>query len=351
MTSVFRISSTLLASAIGDAWGKITEFKKFNELQHTKPAFPVPALITDDTQMAISTMQGLIEVHQNNKLIEFFNNPTDPELQNFVRKTIADTYVNWLHDSRNNRAPGETCLNALRKYENSLRLTGLEGTIPESKGCGANMRNPWFGLLNCSEESLNTLSILQAEITHSHPVALASAVLTALTVRESFNSNLIADRNLHLFDFVASKTKELIQAEELKNIPSPHYYEGLVEVEKFWATKRILAEAYMDAPAGVDVCQALNAQGWVAEEALLLAVVIADKHISNLEDTTLAAVYSNGDSDSIATIACAIVASNLNSDANMFNRMVNLEPDYMNDMLKIFNFIVNINKEVSNTNG
>lgn len=346
MSTTFQISSSLLASAVGDAWGNVTEFKKFNTVNRVHYTYPAYALITDDTQMALATIQGLMEADKAGDLSLFLKTPSDSDIANKIRVHIANSYLVWLHDKRNNRAPGNTCLEALRSYEISSRQTGLEGTIAASKGCGANMRNPWLGLLEISEEALIKLSLIQCEITHSHPLALASAVLTALVVKESYSSTKnYPPASPIFFNFVETKTLELIKQEEQHGTPNMAYYEGLQSLYSFWVSRQSHLQNYFNAPFKADICEAMNAQGWVAEEALLLAVAAVDKHFPVLDEILETSVYSNGDSDSIATIAGAIAGSHRAIHlGDLSNKTNNLEADYLQDLLSSASFISQLNR-------
>ena len=67
MTPTHRASGTLFGMAFGDALGAQTEFLSVERiLQQFPPAGPLapegsPALVTDDTQMALAVAEALVE--------------------------------------------------------------------------------------------------------------------------------------------------------------------------------------------------------------------------------------------------------------------------------------------------
>lgn len=310
MTQDNRIYNSVYGMAFGDSWGYEEEFDSFEGILSREPKFPIDdALITDDTQMSLYGIRAYIA---NKELFARFNqNPNDIVLQTEVRRAIASEYVVWLDDPKNDRAPGNTCLQALDNLKYSSFETGLEGTIVNSKGCGANMRNAWFGLLPLSEDSLEELSIIQSEITHGHPLALSSAVLTAFATRASYEGLVLGDNNL--YNYVVSKTEELLLKNQAKQDVRPAYVEGLKLLLEFLVSRKSNVEAFKSTTYYTNPCSILQAEGWVAEEALLLAIVVADNYADRPVAGLQRLVYSSGDSDSIAAIGGAILGANQKS--------------------------------------
>ena len=67
-----RVEGCLLAGACGDALGAPVEFMRLPEIQHTygrrriqdfEPVYGRTGAITDDTQMTLFTLEGLLRAH------------------------------------------------------------------------------------------------------------------------------------------------------------------------------------------------------------------------------------------------------------------------------------------------
>lgn len=335
----YQIFNSLWGMALGDAWGYRQEFKSFTEIHAAQPPFPVgTAFITDDTQMSLYAMKAILN---NYALVEKIDSNPKPKDIIAIRKAIADEFLIWAVDPKNNRAPGVTCLTALDKLKHSNQKTGLEGTNYGSKGCGANMRNPWFGLLPLQEQTIEELSIIQAEITHGHPLALSAAVLTALAARAVYHNHVTLTKT-SLYEYVVAKTKELITLNNGRDNVRPNYLRGLYELSGFLESKRPNIERFKHAPASEDACALLEAEGWVAEEALLIAIAIADT-APTPEEALRRAVYTQGDSDSIAAITGAIIGAG--QETPVFNQQwVNaVEPDYIQQINNTYHQLSSLN--------
>jgi len=110
------------------------------------PAFGGLGTITDDTQMTLFTAEGLLRgwVRGCKKGITSYSDATAHAYLRWlktqgVRKTnLGADATGWLYQQRalhSERAPGSTCLGALRK------MTSLgQPARNESKGCGGVMR-------------------------------------------------------------------------------------------------------------------------------------------------------------------------------------------------------------------
>jgi len=122
-----RIAGCLFGLAFGDALGAPTEFLSVAEiLSRWPPAGPVeltshPALVTDDTQMALAVGEALAEALGRRAL--------SPES---AEPLFRSAFVAWLNSPDNNRAPGMTCLRACEALEAGRHW--LEATVKSSKG-------------------------------------------------------------------------------------------------------------------------------------------------------------------------------------------------------------------------
>ena len=171
-TPRLRASGSLFGLAYGDALGKPTEFLTVAEIERRYgPTGPRelsgdPALVTDDTQMALAVGWALHEAPS-----------LTPEV---VEPLLRRRFLAWAVSPDNNRAPGMTCLRACAELSRGLRWQ--EATEAGSKGCGANMRVTPVGLLDVDLDTLAGLAQFQAGLTHGHPTGLAASELTAYAV-------------------------------------------------------------------------------------------------------------------------------------------------------------------------
>ena len=233
--------------------------------------------------------------------IKNLQNSYSKEKEDKVRMEFAEAFVDWLYDYDNNRAPGVTCVTAIRDFLNSEMKTGLEGTNFNSKGCGANMRNPWFGLLPFSETEIAQLSVIQSSVTHYHPLALSSSALTALVIKGLISGDVVPGSG-RVYEYTLTKVNELL-ASDLSVFP-PAYYVGLKDLKTFLIKSKPNMEEFNSSKVTDDICSFLG-EGKVAEEALLLAIAAVDSYEDNAIEGLRRLVLSSGDTDSIAAIAGA----------------------------------------------
>lgn len=163
-------AGSLYGLAYGDAFGKPTEFQDYATIVATYgPGGPreltgTPALVTDDTQMALAVGEALLAASKI----------TPEALEPALRRAFLD----WARSPDNNRAPGMTCLRACALLEDGRPWQ--RATVAESKGCGANMRVTPVGLMpGLSDDQRAGAAQLQAGLTHGHPTGLAASELTA----------------------------------------------------------------------------------------------------------------------------------------------------------------------------
>jgi ADP-ribosylglycohydrolase len=292
-----RASGCLFGLAYGDALGRPTEFLSVSEIvQRYGPGGPRqlvgdPVLVTDDTQMALAVGWALHEA-----------SGTGPLDADGLEVLLRRRFVAWALSPDNNRAPGQTCLRACAALEDGYRWQ--RATVPDSKGCGANMRVAPVGLLDVDDDTFAGVAQLQAGMTHGHPTALAASELTAYGVR------VLARGEAALADLPALLRQ---RCAEQRTLYRDDWLGDLWErpgattpddfVARGWDECRValdrLDAALASPDRDADPCEATGA-GWVAEEALatglLCAIMYADEPVAGLSRAATTA----GDSDSIA---------------------------------------------------
>jgi len=291
-------AGSLFGLAYGDAMGRPVEFRGYDEIVAVfgpggPTSLPEPALVTDDTQMALAVAWALRDV-------------PDPDPQRLAA-ALTQRFVAWLYSPDNNRAPGNTCLAACENLDTGMRWQ--QASVAGSKGCGANMRVSPVGLVPGFDlPTLAGVAQLQAGLTHGHPTGLAAAELTALAVRllrdgasmwrlpVLLRDHCVEQREVYHRDWLGDLW-------ERSHVDSPRSF-----ISRGWDECRDAMDRLIDALStpddGGDVCVATG-QGWVAEEALATALHAASRHPDDSVAALGRAAATNGDSDSIACLTGA----------------------------------------------
>jgi ADP-ribosylglycohydrolase len=343
-----KIAGAVYGFAYGDSWGRIPEFQTHVQISEEHPDYPQKAAITDDTQMSLYTIYGIMYELENarSSLLDLQNHSAS---RAYVRKSFADSYVEWLEDPDNNRAPGLTCLRALEAYRNAKssdmrleqRITGNEGCDWNSKGCGANMRVGWLGLLPLPESDIINLAVLQSETTHGHPLALASSVITALTAKALYRDEITLSDNL--LSWAEKRTRELLDDLLLRSDDAPaswsvNYREGLAQLTQVLEEAQTRYLAFALAGTDTNICSFFGG-GWVAEEAYILALAAVQLQHAEPVEAVRRLVYSSGDSDSIAAIGGMFLGASKGQQIFPEDWVNRFEPRYEEELSTTVQFL------------
>ena len=290
-----RVRGCLLGGAIGDALGAGIEFDSLDAIRKAHgqegvtdfvPAYGRRGAVTDDTQMTLFTVDGLIRA-QVRRDTGAWHPPTDVH-RAYLRWAV--TQRDWGPDERktddgwlareewlySRRAPGRACLSGLGDE--------VMGTLdtpknPDSKGCGAVMRSAPFGLLVGWEPQLVfQLAVECAAQTHGHPTGYLAAGAFAV-----ISHSLARGEDL---DGAVQKA--------LVHLGTRPGHEETTD-----ALKRALGAVRQGMPTPARV-ESLG-QGWTAEEALSIGVYCA-LVAEDVRHGLLLAVNHGGDSDSTGAI-------------------------------------------------
>lgn len=294
---VDRYLGCMLGGAIGDALGAPVEFLNLADICRkygTKgiadfdPAYGRTGAITDDTQMALFTAEGLLRAHVrgnekgichppsvvHHAYVQWLNSQGETSRSHWNGSTVG-----WLHtipELKARRAPGNTCISALQQAE----MGTVDQPHNDSKGCGGVMRVAPVGLIETDPEWAFELASDIAAITHGHPSGyLAAGALAALIC-------LLKD---------GTEILKAVQSVQRLLSSQPHHEECSTAIQK------ALDLAGQGSPTPEKV-QTLGA-GWVAEEALAISVYCALVSEDDYSGGTLLAVNHSGDSDSTGCIA------------------------------------------------
>lgn len=298
-----RAAGSLFGLAYGDALGGPTEFLSVDEIvARYGPDGPRdlpgdPAMVTDDTQMALAVAWALVEAPAAEPAV----------LEPLLRRR----FVAWWASPDNDRAPGQTCLTACAALAGGVPWS--EATVVGSKGCGTVMRVPPVGLVAGYDlETLAGVAQLQAGLTHGHPTALVAAELTALAVRALRDGADVAEVPDLLRDRCGEQRGVYREAWlgdlwQRAGDASPQDY-----ARRGWdecrAALDVLAARLAAPDPGGDACLATGA-GWIAEEALATGLYCAVRHAADPLAALSRAATTSGDSDSIACLTGAFLGA------------------------------------------
>ncbi|MCD0448821.1 ADP-ribosylglycohydrolase family protein [Actinocorallia sp. API 0066] len=295
-----RVVGCVVGGAVGDAVGAAVEFLSLRRIREVYGpsgvrgpvgAYGVDgAAITDDTQMALFALEGLVRAGADGDVVE--------EVFRAHRRWYATQVLHapvvgvaalpgagsveidgglalqgWLYAQR---APGNACLSGLRSGRRGTRELPAN---PDSKGCGAVMRAAPFGLVPAWDAARAfTLAAECGAQTHGHPTGHLAAGALAAIVRGLLDG----------LDVAEAVRRALV----LLETPGGE--------ETHQALTRAVAEASKGSPSA-ELLEGLG-EGWIAEEALAMSVYCALVHEDDPEAALLLAVNHSGDSDSTGAI-------------------------------------------------
>lgn len=280
-----RICGAVLGGAIGDAMGHPTEFiRSFDAIYERFGPSGVTgyelwwdrggkrvAPYTDDTQMAECVLRSLL-----------WGRERDADLDATMRD-MAARFVEWSKSPQGgHRAPGNACLAGCRNLERGVSWREAGGAT--AGGCGSVMRAYPFGLVFAHDLGrAEEWAVAHSKLTHRDPIALAASAAMAVGV-----ARILRDEPLTrvLSEMVAAACRY-----------SPK-------------TAAMMARAIDEAQEGVKPETTLERlEGWAAHEAIAAAVYVFARHPDDPRAAILEGANTPGDSDSIATLAGALVGA------------------------------------------
>ncbi|MEU8377846.1 ADP-ribosylglycohydrolase family protein [Streptosporangium sp. NPDC048865] len=362
-----RVRGCLLGGALGDALGAPVEFESIERIrrEHGPEGLTglVPdwrgevGLITDDTQMTLFTVEGLIRGgdvptvrRAYLRWLDTQQHPSPPPAARLARtpspaandRPAGDHPANdrragapapappqdvpvrtgllreqeWLYSRR---APGNACLSGLRGSRDVVPApSGEPGPVnPGSKGCGTVMRSAPFGLAARSARHAFDLAAGCAQITHGHPTGYLAAGALAAVVH-------------FLAEHEPGETDGSLDPDgssEPDGPPGPgetlaravrKAMDLLATYPSHEETSQALRDAVSLAARGGPSPEKVESLGgaWVAEEALAIAVYCALTYPApaDLGRALLLAVNHSGDSDSTGAV-CGNLLGTLHGEA------------------------------------
>jgi ADP-ribosylglycohydrolase len=341
------VCGSLIGGAAGDALGYAVEFSSYRSIISKYGAQGITeyeltngvAEISDDTQMTLFTANGMLM-----GLTRWYMRGIGAAPHFYVQYAYKDWYYTQTDSYKNregkdkctwlssipelyaSRAPGNTCLTAIREM--------IQNKTPhnDSKGCGGVMRVAPWGLFCACHHGRYTIEQIDvaggeiARLTHKHPLGwIPSILMTHIIyriVKEGGFDGLGKEAARIRFDTIVKEALDLL--------PKLIVYENVSEVTwKQESTldmafhndvvrqKELLERALLLADneqSDIDNIRKLG-EGWVGEEALAIAVYAVARHIDSFNDTLVAAVNHDGDSDSTGAIAGNIIGAMVGYDS------------------------------------
>ncbi|SHF42918.1 type VII secretion system-associated protein [Streptoalloteichus hindustanus] len=308
-----RFLGSVLAGAVGDALGFGVEFLDIGQIRQRYGDAGITAFdlshgrggeISDDTQMTLFTLEGLIRAHVRRRRGE----PADDV------RVLQHAYQRWLHTQGADwptaggsfarhaeqpdgwlvhqrglfavRAPGSTCLAALNLFTRTDEPGTFEHRLNDSKGCGGVMRVAPVALWSEDPAEVFDLAARAAALTHSHPSGYLSAGVLAAIVHQ------------------------LVRGAELP--PAVELARSLLVTreghdEQLQLLDRAVELAGRGRPTPELLAERLGG-GWVGEEALAIGLCAA-LATDSAADALVVAVNHSGDSDSTGAICGNIVGA------------------------------------------
>ncbi|MEO3868934.1 ADP-ribosylglycohydrolase family protein [Nonomuraea sp. B12E4] len=297
-----RVRGCLLGGAIGDALGAPIEFLSLRQIRRDHGEDGVTgyaatwrgtsALVTDDTQMTLFTLEGLLTMRTGQTTARAGG----------TTAAVREAYLRWLDTQEHRtpppadrphrtgrlreegwlyslRAPGNACLSGLRQSFPGPAPLGRPGPVnPDSKGCGTVMRSAPFGLVTTDARAAFEAAAACAQITHGHPTGSLAAGAFAAVVARLMTGTELEPAVLHALELLTAY---------------PAHEETATALD---AAVRLAA----DGPPTPERVESLGG-AWVAEEALAIGVYCALAEPS-VERALLLSVNHSGDSDSTGSV-------------------------------------------------
>ena len=337
-----QIRGCMVGGAVGDALGYAIEFWKEDQIFETYGENGITeykldgrtgkALISDDTQMSLFTATGLLVGDTRGKM---------RGIQAMPRSYVSLSYQDWLltqeisyKDSRKQlrdseyirrswladvpelyslRAPGNTCLSALKKQKISKDYVDDYVRKPQndSKGCGGIMRVVPLAL-NYHDIEIERLDMEGAQIaaiTHGHSLGyMPATVLTHI-----INRIVFAEKEMSLKEIILEAEKTVSEI-----------FQGDKHIKELTDVIELAVKLSENEESDLDNINRIG-EGWVAEETLGIAIYCALRHQDDFSAGVIASVNHKGDSDSTGAVTGNILGALLGFDAIAQKWKTNLE--------------------------
>lgn len=321
-----RALGCMVGGSVGDALGYAVEFTSWPQIRsrygergitHFELDKRGVAPISDDTQMSLFTAAGILlgmtrgsmrgimgridtycwHSYQDWLKTQEMSGRPEKDEHGF------DRCYTWLMDVPElyaRRAPGNTCLSALRAEASGKRADN------SSCGCGGVMRTAPLALLNYIHGYANgdkaycdMCAAEAARITHKHPLGfIPSAVLNHILMELLDADDCYPSRLPYYVEQALTALPEIVSEEDNGKTYDELWPKHLVEQRAIIRRALDLAETDTPDPVAIETIGG----GWTGHEALAIAIYSAVKHKDSFEDAIISSVNHSGDSDSTGAI-------------------------------------------------
>ena len=334
MDELDKFRGCLIGGAAGDALGYPVEFMTLEDIRKKYGRNGITeydvrngvAEISDDTQMTLFTATGILLGKTRSCLrgisgdasVYIWYNYRDWYRTQTEKYPLSGCHHSWLDgipELFSRRAPGNTCLSVLKGDKSGT----LDNPINNSKGCGGVMRVAPVGLYFGKREYLSDRDPLDAmeigaetaALTHGHPLGYIPAAALSYLIA------LLAHNDMPIEEAV-DEMQYAISCEYWDSDEQWLYYDfrSLIDKACFLAEDKNISDQ--------EAIKTLGG-GWVAEEALAIAIFCALRYQDDFEKAIIAAVNHDGDSDSTGAIAGNILGAYLGLSAIPSKYIDNLE--------------------------
>lgn len=333
-----RIRGCLFGGAVGDAFGYPVEFLGEKEIfyqygpegirQYLLDRNSGKALISDDTQMSLFTADGLLVGDTRGRM---------RGIRAWPRSYVAMAYQDWLDTQEityeegggrprvcgqkaiswlldvpqlfRRRAPGNTCLDALRRRRKSNKPEDYIATpLNDSKGCGGIMRIAPLALNRHRDiRNMDYEAAQIAAITHGHSLGCMPAAVLAHIISRIVYPEIITETSSNK----PWTLREIIL--EARDTVADIFH-GDRHLKELTDIIDLAIHLSTNGSSDRDNIHQIG-QGWVAEETLGIALYCALRHQKDFTAGVTAAVNHGGDSDSTGAVTGNILGALLGYSA------------------------------------
>ena len=302
-----KVRGSMIGGAAGDALGYQIEFRQGVAPKTATRFVGKTGIISDDTQMTLFTACGLLWRTTRWHVRGIAMLPPEAIYLAYLdwlgtqQRVEKHTSVSWIKDIPELnvvRDPGLTCIEAL----DSGKMGTLGEPMNNSKGCGGVMRIAPIALY-VNEDVIGEFSAKSCALTHGHPLAILSAYALGYIIYYA-----LADYPMERAVRVALKKMNNWAAEGVnkeQKLIKIHYKNEKAELTELFEKAIKLAKSDTK---DQDAIYQLGG-GWVADEAVAIAIYCALKYADDFESAIVAAANHDGDSDSTAAITGNIVGA------------------------------------------
>ncbi len=297
----------MLGLAIGDALGAPVEFMARAEIVAQYGPDGIQDFVshhglaagtyTDDGQMSVATARGILDWRAGAEWAKRAGSESDLDA---LALALWGRYVEWSHSPECPQgSPGATVLSSLRA---GVRLTLRDPVNKQGKGCGGVMRVAPLGLIGLGARAFEA-GACAATLTHRHPTSDAAAGFLVQLIDDVVSEGSLSDAIDHARETLTGweghrSTLDAVDTAVRLAAERGDAYEAIGQIGH----------------VGIEEPSA-RGKGWVAEEALGVALYCALRHEDDFAAALRAAVNISGDSDSTGALTGAILGAARGAEA------------------------------------